>query len=115
MERRDRDPEELLDQRIDAGETAIDTAAHPELAREERQLRKLHQMLVAGRVQARPGFRDAVMASLPAEPAWATRGAAAWRTALVALAALFTLTVALLLLGGAHVGDASPALAALRA
>lgn len=125
MERRDRDPRErtreLLDLRIDAGLDAGERAAleasatTPELAREQRQLEQLHHLLASGRVQARPGFQQEVMSSLPAEPAWATRGVGGWRAALGALAALVTLTMGLLLVGGASIGDASPALAALRA
>src|SRR3954469_6712831 len=106
-----------LDDGLDAGERAAleASATSPELAREERQLEQLHHLLASGRVQARPGFQHEVMAALPAEPAWATRGVGGWRAALGALAALVTLTMGLLMVGGAHVGDASPALAALRA
>src|SRR4029079_14314665 len=86
-----------------------------ELAREERQLEQLHHLLASGRVKARTGFQQEVMSSLPADPGLAPRGAGGWRAALGALAALVTLTMGLLLVGGASIGDASPAIAALRA
>lgn len=44
-------------------------AADGELAAERRRLAALHAHLTAARIPVRPGFRDAVMASLPA-PAW---------------------------------------------
>ena len=117
-----RDTREMLDLAVDGGLGAEERAAlvarlaaDAELQREERELVRLQEILAQGRVAARSGFAAEVMAGLPAEPAWAARPAGGWRAALATLAAMVTLTLSVLLLGGAALGEGSPAIAALRA
>ncbi len=67
------DEQALLEQRL---------AADTSLAAERRQLEALHAMLREGRVAVRPGFREEVMASLPA-----SARARAWALPLAAMVA----------------------------
>jgi hypothetical protein len=77
-------------------------AAGGELAAERRRLEALHADLAAARVAVRPGFRDAVMASLPA-PAW--RRGRSW-TLPLAMAVGFAIAAALALAGASAEGAA---------
>jgi hypothetical protein len=94
-------------------------AADEALRREQRELGRLHELLVAGRVAARPGFADEVMAALPeTAPAWQTsarRRLLGWRSAVGALAAMLALALGLLGLGGASLQPASPLVSAAQA
>lgn len=85
------------------------------LRREERELGRLRGLLAAGRVAARPGFTEEVMAALPETAPWARRPLLGWRTAVAALAAMVALAVGLLGVGGARLQPASPLFAAARA
>lgn len=97
------DLRQLLDREVDgaldAGERALLEQAlrrHPDLALERRRLQRLHGILQAERVAVRPGFTEAVLASLPPAPWQARRRAWAFpAAAMVALAALAWLLVGL--------------------
>jgi hypothetical protein len=94
---------EALRQRLTADE---------ELRREEQELAQLQRLLAAGRVQARPGFADAVMNALPEVAPWTQRRPRGWRSALVALAALAVMAVGFFGVAGARLQPASPLVAA---
>jgi hypothetical protein len=113
-------PEMRLDLALDGVEVAelppLDAvAADPALARERRRLERLHGELAAARVSARPGFAQAVMASLPPNPAWAQRRVGGLRGAVAALLALAAAATLLLGAGSARLGAAGAALGAARA
>jgi len=117
----DTDPRELVDLGLDGALDASDratlesrVAADPTLQREQQDLGRVHELLVAGRVTARPGFVRDVMAALPELAPWAKRPLAGWRSALAALAALLVVAMGLLGVAGARI-HGSPGLAALRA
>jgi hypothetical protein len=85
------------------------------LRREEVQLSRLHELLGAGRVAARPGFAREVMAALPETAPWGERRLQGWRSAVLALAALVVLALGFLGIAGARLHPLSPALGAARA
>ncbi len=85
------------------------------LRREERDLGRLNELLAAGRIAARRGFTEDVMAALPETAPWARRPLLGWRTAVAALAAMVALAVGLLGVGGTRLQPASPLFAAARA
>jgi len=72
------------------------------LQREERELGKLHEVLAAGRVVARPGFTAAVMAALPESAPWADRKLLGWRSVLGTLAAVLALALGAFGIAGAR-------------
>ena len=72
------------------------------LQREERELGKLHEVLAAGRVVARPGFTEAVMAALPESAPWADRKLLGWRSVLGTLAAVLALALGAFGIAGAR-------------
>jgi predicted anti-sigma-YlaC factor YlaD len=76
----------------------------PACAAEARFTADLHAALAADRVEVRPGFRDGVMAALPAAP-WAAPARHAWRLPAAAAAVFLALASMLLLVAG----DAGPA------
>ena len=75
------------------------------LQREERELGKLHEVLAAGRVVARPGFTAAVMAALPESAPWADRKLLGWRSVLATLAAVLALALGAFGVAGARGAD----------
>jgi hypothetical protein len=106
----------LLDLEADGSVTAPEreqleaAATRPGVAERRRELSSLHQRLAASRVEARPGFREQVLAAL--EPAgWEARHRRAWKLPVAAMVVLGSL--AAMLLGrsaaedGAAVGLAS--------
>jgi hypothetical protein len=115
---RDDDPELVdlaLDGALPAAERDAALAGGPTL--EQRRLQRLHAELARARVQARPGFRDEVLASLPAAP-WASPAGfrlGGARAAVLALLLLGGLSTLLLGLGSGRLADTVPALGALRA
>ncbi|HEV8240012.1 MAG TPA: hypothetical protein VGS57_11640 [Thermoanaerobaculia bacterium] len=72
------------------------------LRNEERELGKLHEVLAAGRVAARPGFTEAVMATLPESAPWADRKLLGWRSVLGTLAAVLALALGAFGIAGAQ-------------
>lgn len=80
-------------------EEALDR--YPHLAAERRDLTDLHRQLAASRIEVEPGFRSAVMGSLP-QAAWEPAGRRGW-----GLAAIVTLALAVaggLMLAAGDVG-----------
>ena len=103
------DPKLLVDLAVDGGLAAADTdalrsrlAGDDALRREERELGRLHEVLAAGRVAARPGFTAAVMAALPESAPWADRRLLGWRSVLGTLAAVLALALGAFGVAGAR-------------
>lgn len=116
MPTRDPDPLMSLDFALDGGEPSLPPAAgEPELLAERRRLERLHAGLAAARVTARPGFTAAVMAALPAHPAWAGRRVRGLRGAVAALLALAAAATLLLGIGSLRLGPAGAVFGAARA
>ncbi len=122
MPARDPDPRELVDRDLDGSLDAVEGEAlrarlgeDETLRRERGVLERLHQLLAAERVAARPGFAREVMAALPASAPWEQRRLQGWRSAVTSLAALLALAVGFLGLAGARLHPASPLLAAAQA
>jgi hypothetical protein len=109
------DPKLLVDLGLDG---ALAPAEHEELRariandetlrREERELGKLHEVLAAGRIVARPGFTAAVMAALPESALLANRAdrkLLGWRSVLGTLAAVLALALGAFGVAGARSAD----------
>jgi len=75
-------------------------AEEPAYRRELEELRRLHTMLAADRVDVKAGFHARVMDSLPAA-AWEPSGRQSWGLAVAATVALAVVSTMLLALGGA--------------
>lgn len=91
----------LLDLEADGSVTAAEreqleaAATRPAVAERRRELSSLHQRLAASRVEARPGFREQVLAAL--EPAgWEARHRRAWKLPVAAMVVLGSLAAMLL-------------------
>jgi len=100
MDTTDHDPRLLVDLALDGGLAAAEAealrsrlAGDDALRREEHELGRLHEVLAAGRVAARPGFANEVMAALPASAPWAERRLLGWRSVLGTLAAMLALAL----------------------
>jgi hypothetical protein len=109
MDSADNDPRLLVDLAVDGGLAAADEealrsrlAGDDALRREERELGRLHEVLAAGRVVARPGFSATVMAALPESAPWAERRLLGWRSVLGTLAAMLVLALGAFAVGGAR-------------
>jgi hypothetical protein len=93
---------------------AASIAHDPELAREQRDLRSLANLLAGSRFPVAPGFHRQVTSRLPAA-GWEARHPRSWRFALALLLFLGGASAALLGTGSARLAPASPLLAALGA
>jgi len=123
MDSADHDPTLLVDLSVDG---ALDPAEREALRarvaddgalrREERELKRLHEVLAAGRVTARPGFATGVMAALPESAPWADRRLLGWRSVLGTLAAVLALALGAFAVAGATgTGVNGPGFATARA
>jgi hypothetical protein len=109
MDSADHDPTLLVDLSVDGALAPAEREAlrarvadDGALRREERELQRLHEVLAAGRVTARPGFATAVMAALPESAPWADRRLLGWRSVLGTLAAVLALAVGTFAVAGAQ-------------
>lgn len=83
-------------------------------AAERRRLERLHRRLAESRIPVRAGFRERVLAALPAT-GWEARPARAWRLPGLLLAALGSATLLLAAVGGLRLEPQGPLPAALAA
>jgi anti-sigma factor RsiW len=110
---------DLLDQGVDGTLSAeqqavldVHVARCPECQAERDQLAALHALLHTSRLEVMSGFRQRVMASLPAA-GWEARHPRTWTFPVAVLTALLGAGIGLLGAGSARLGSAYGVLAAL--